>query len=183
MCAMYASSPELANLHCHICPTVIDSLEDWMLKSMMPNSNLFYPLLAWHCMLNVTVWMTQIFIIVKALLLGQFWFREWLWANEQRVIDWSLVVPYFWQHTASCISDIWLWQLASLQILQQLHYRISLIHVCISYVCMYVYICENLYTFSVWYRCSAANFFTQTLTIDIPLFASEGEKWGVFCKL
>ena len=26
--------------HCHICPTVIDSLEDCMLKSMMPNSNL-----------------------------------------------------------------------------------------------------------------------------------------------
>ena len=52
-------------------------------KSMTPNSNLFQPLLAWHCMLNVTVWMPQIFIIVKALLLGQLWFRKWLCANEQ----------------------------------------------------------------------------------------------------
>ena len=137
-------------------------------------------------MLNVTVWMPQIFIFVNALLLGQFWFRNGCVPMNNKSLTGSFVVLHFWQHTASRVSDISIWPLASLQILQQLHYRISLIYVCISYVCTYVYICENLYTFSVWYRYILANFSPkspQKTSLCSPMRARKGASFANYKPL
>ena len=84
MCAMYASSSELANspLPCQSygnrLPRRLDGkINGAKLKLILAITSLTLHV-KYHC-----VNATDCFVIVKALLLGQFWFREWLCANEQ----------------------------------------------------------------------------------------------------